>query len=112
MLPLLVEKDNIGVATSYIMVGESISSMFASIFGAILIEWITVTNAIMILSVIILIALIVFSLIYIEKSVENEDQEKSSIVLIKETLQIIMHNSFLKRIVVLAPLIGVTYVFF
>lgn len=50
MVPILVNKEDIGVATSYLMIGESISSIFSPVFGAVIMEWLDITKGVILLS--------------------------------------------------------------
>lgn len=120
MVPILVNKEDIGVATSYIMIGESISSIFSPVFGAVIMEWLDITKGVILLSLVVLGSLFMFCTVKIETNINMEVKETSNVFMFKETLYLVMENDFLKKIVILAPLInfffapllGITYIYF
>ena len=120
MIPMLVEKKDIGSATSYTMIGESVSSIFAPILGAVLLEWLDVFVSIASLAAINFTAFIFYCFVKLKRVERCEEQDdKNSFALMKDTFGIILNSSLLKRIVALAPLVnfflapllGVTYVY-
>ena len=86
MVPILVNKEDIGVATSYIMIGESISSIFSPVFGAVIMEWLDITKGVILLSLVVLGSLFMFCTVKIETNINMEVKETSNVFMFKERL--------------------------
>lgn len=106
MIPLIVEEADISSATGYATVGESVASILAPVFGALLFGKLGIYFSIIILSAINVLALSVFKYVDLRRYEIDEEVSESNFELIRATAIILKENVMLRRVVILAPLIN------